>query len=197
MIRIGLTGSIGMGKSTVARMFAAVGIPLFDADAEVRRMQGPDGPLAETIGAAFPNAVRDGQIDRDTLAAIVLADPAKLSALEAIIHPAVAEARDDFIARHKAEPAVLFDIPLLFEIHSEHAYDKVIVVSAPAAVQRERVLRRPGMTEAKLESILARQLPDSEKQQRADFVIDTSGEVAATEAQVRDIIACLGLAGRD
>ena len=197
MIRIGLTGSIGMGKSTVARMFAAAGIPLFDADAEVRRMSGPDGPLAAPIEAAFPAAVRDGQIDRVVLAAIVLADPAKLAALEAIIHPAVDAARTDFIARHKAAPAVLFDIPLLFEIRAEDSYDKVIVVSAPVVVQRERVLRRPGMTEEKLESILARQLPDSDKRKRADFVIDTSGEVAATEAQVRDIIACLGLAERD
>ncbi|MGH6728750.1 MAG: dephospho-CoA kinase [Sphingomicrobium sp.] len=195
MIQIGLTGSIGMGKSTVARMFAAAGIPVFDADAEVRRMNA--GPLAATIGAAFPKAVRNGQIDRDALAGIVLADPAKLARIEAIIHPAVAAARADFIARHEAESAVLFDIPLLFEIHSEDSYDKVIVVTTSATIQRERVLRRPGMTKGKLESILTRQLPDSDKQQRADFVIDTSGELAATEAQVRDIIACLGLPERD
>ena len=197
MIRIGLTGSIGMGKSTAARMFAAAGVPVFDADAEVRRLSGPDGPLVAVIGAAFPAAVRDGQIDRDALAAIVLADPPKLDALEAIIHPAVAAARADFIARHRDEPALLFDIPLLFEINSEDSYDKVIVVSASASIQRERVLRRPGMTAAKLESILARQLPDSDKQERADFVIDSSGDLAATEAQAREIITCLGLARRD
>lgn len=197
MIRIGLTGSIGMGKSTVAEMFAKAGIPVFDADAEVRRMQGPGGSLISAIGAAFPETLVDGNLDRERLAAIVLADPAKLARLESIVHPAVATAREEFIARHRDSPAVLFDIPLLFEAGGERAFDKVIVVSAPAEIQRRRVLERPGMTEAKLASIIARQLPDADKRARADFVIDTATHLSTTEDQVEDIIACLGLAGRD
>ena len=197
MIRIALTGSIGLGKSTVADMFAKAGIPVFDADAEVRRMQGPGGSLVAAIGAAFPAALVDGQLDRDRLAAIVLADPAKLAMLESIVHPAVALARDEFIGRNRASPALLFDIPLLFETGGERQFDKVVVVSAPAEVQRQRVLERPGMTEAKLASILARQLPDADKQARADFVIDTATHLSTTEDQVKDIIACLGLAGHD
>lgn len=194
MIRIALTGSIGMGKSTVARMFASAGVPVFDADAEVRLLQGLDGSLVEAIGKAFPGSVRDGLVDREELAAIVLADPHKLAELEQMVHPAVAAARADFIAHHRDSPALLFDIPLLFETKGEGAFDKVIVVSAPAEIQRQRVLRRPGMTEAKYDSILARQMPDSDKRSRADFVIDTSGEKSATEVQVHDILACLGLA---
>ncbi|MDL2339751.1 MAG: dephospho-CoA kinase [Pseudomonadota bacterium] len=197
MIRIALTGSIGMGKSTVARMFAAAGVPVFDADSEVRRMQGPGGSLVAAIGAAFPGALAGRALDRERLASIVLADPAKLAELEAITHPAVAVARAEFIARNQHEPALLFDIPLLFEIKGEEAFDKVIVVSAPADEQRRRVLKRPGMTEARLAAIRARQLPDADKRGRADFVIDTAGELSTTEAQVRDIIACLGLAARD
>ena len=197
MIRIALTGSIGMGKSTVAEMFAKAGIPLFDADAEVRRMQGPGGSLVSAIGAAFPETLVDANLDRERLSAIVLADPAKLAKLESIVHPAVALAREEFIARHRDSPALLFDIPLLFETGGERAFDKIIVVSAPAEVQRERVLDRPGMTEAKLASIIARQLPDAEKRARADFVIDTATHLSTTEDQVEDIIACLGLAGRD
>lgn len=197
MIRIALTGSIGMGKSTVADMFARAGIPVFDADSEVRRMQGPGGSLVAAIGAAFPAALVDGQLDRERLAAIVLTDPAKLAELESIVHPAVALAREEFIARNRASPALLFDIPLLFETGGERQFDKVIVVSAPAEVQRQRVLDRPGMTVAKLAAILARQLPDADKQARADFVIDTATHLSTTEDQVEDIIACLGLAGRD
>lgn len=197
MIRIGLTGSIGMGKSTVAEMFAKAGIPVFDADAEVRRMQGPGGSLISAIGAAFPETLVDGNLDRERLAAIVLADPVKLARLESIVHPAVATAREEFIARHRDSPVVLFDIPLLFEAGGERAFDKVIVVSAPAEIQRRRVLERPGMTEAKLASIIVRQLPDADKRARADFVIDTATHLSTTEDQVEDIIACLGLAGRD
>lgn len=194
MIRIALTGSIGMGKSTVAEMFSAAGIPLFDADAEVRRLQAPGGSLVEAIGRAFPQAMAGGTLDRERLAAIVLGDSAKLVELEAIIHPAVAAARARFIERHKNEPALLFDIPLLFETGGEKVFNKVVVVSAPAATQRRRVLKRPGMTEARLESILARQLPDTEKRARADFVVDTGTDLSTTKTQVRDIIACLGLA---
>ena len=193
MIRIALTGSIGMGKSTVAKMFADAGVPVFDADAEVRQLQGLDGSLVEAIAKAFPKAMRGNEIDREALAAIVLADPAKLAVLEAITHPAVQSARAAFIARHSNAPALLFDIPLLFETKGEKEFDKVVVVSAPAAIQRNRVLRRPGMTEARFDSILARQMPDSDKRARADFIIDTSGEKSATQAQVRNILSCLGL----
>jgi dephospho-CoA kinase len=193
MIRIALTGSIGMGKSTVARMFVEAGIPLFDADAEVHAMQGPGGALVEPIGARFPAAVQDGVVDRDKLRQRVLDDPAELAALEGIVHPAVNEARERFIARHCDAPALLFEIPLLFETGGDVAFDKIVVVSAPAEVQRARVLSRPGMTPAALDSILARQLPDSDKRARADFVVDTSGELSTTKAQVAEIIACLGL----
>ncbi len=151
MIKIALTGSIGMGKSTVARMFAAAGIPVFDADAEVRAMQGPGGSLVERIGERFPGTVRDGVLDRDKLRQIVLEIPELLARLEAIVHPAVQEAREAFIARNRDAPALLFEIPLLFETGGETAFDKVIVVSAPTEVQRARVLERPGMSAAKLE----------------------------------------------
>jgi dephospho-CoA kinase len=193
MIRIALTGSIGMGKSTVAKMFERAGIPVFDADAVVRRLQADDSSLIAAIGERFPGTVNDGVLDRDALAGQVLGKPGELAALEAIVHPAVHAERGRFLLDNKDAPALLFDIPLLFETHGEHAFDKVIVVSAPAAVQRARVLARDGMSEDKLEAILARQLQDSEKRARADFVIDTGGDLSTTEAQVRDIIACLGL----
>jgi dephospho-CoA kinase len=194
MIRIALTGSIGMGKSTVARMFVEAGIPLFDSDAEVHAMQGPGGALVEPIGARFPGAVQDGVVDRDKLRQRVLDDPAELAALEGIVHPAVKEARERFIARHRDAPALLFEIPLLFETGGDVAFDKIVVVSAPAEVQRARVLSRPGMTPAALDSILARQLPDSDKRARADFVVDTSGLLSTSLALVAVFIACLGLA---
>ena len=194
MIRIALTGSIGMGKSTVAKMFERAGVPLFDADAEVRRLQGPGGALVETIERHFPGSVRDGAIDRDALSAMVLGHPEQLGDLEAIVHPAVERAREQFIADHPGAPALLFDIPLLFETGGEGAFDKVITVSAPAEVQRERVLARPGMTAEKLDAILARQLPDADKRQRSDFVIETGVPLYETERQVEHILACLGLA---
>ncbi|MEO7635319.1 MAG: dephospho-CoA kinase [Sphingomicrobium sp.] len=194
MIRIALTGSIGMGKSTVARMFEAAGVPLFDADVEVRRLQEPGGVLVKPTAALFPAAVRNGAIDRDALGRAVLGDPAALARLEALVHPAVRAARERFIAGHRAAPALLFDIPLLFETAGEHEFDKVIVVSATAEIQRARVLARPGMTTAKFEAIMARQMTDADKVARADFVIDTNGDLSTTQAQVRDIIACLGLA---
>jgi dephospho-CoA kinase len=194
MLRIAITGSIGMGKSTVAKMFADAGIPLFDADAEVRAMQGYGGQLVDSIEARFPGTTRGGAVDRELLAARVLGDRDLLAALEMIVHPAVQQARERFIARHADAPALLFDIPLLFETGGDKAFDKVVVVSAPADVQRERVLGRPGMTPAKFDSLLARQLPDSEKRERADFVVDTSGSLDETRAQVQRILACLGLA---
>jgi dephospho-CoA kinase len=197
MIRIALTGSIGMGKSTVAAMFAEAGIPVFDADAEVRRMQGYGGSLVEEIDRRFPGTMVDGAIDRDLLSARVLADRDALAALEFIVHPAVAMDRDRFIEENRGAPALLFEIPLLYETHGEGAFDKVVVVSAPAEVQRERVLARAGMTADKLDQLLARQLPDAVKRERADFVIETGGSLEETRAQVAAILACLGLpAGR-
>lgn len=194
MIKIALTGSIGMGKSTVAKMFEAAGVPLFDADAVVRRLQGPGGALIEKIGEMFPGCVRCGTLDRECLAEIVLADHSKLAALEAIVHPAVQKWREAFIEEHRDAPAIVFEIPLLFETGGEKNFDKVVVVSAPAEVQRARVLGRQGMTGERLDSILDRQMPDEEKRRRADFVIDTGTDLSTTDTQVREILACLGLA---
>src|SRR4029453_6026699 len=153
MIRIALTGSIGMGKSTVARMFERAGVPVFDADAEVRRLQGQGGALVERIGNRFPGTVRDGVLDRDRLADLVLEHPHQLAQLEKIVHPAVNDARAAFIDKHRDAPALIFEIPLLFETGGQEDVDKVIVVSAPADVQRTRVLKRAGMTREKLDSI--------------------------------------------
>ena len=194
MITLALTGSIGMGKSTVASMFADAGIPIFDADAAVRGLQGPGGRLVPAIEKRFPGITREGAVDRDALSAAVLGDPDELAALEAIVHPAVHHERTRFIVEHGDAPALLFDIPLLFETGGDAAFDKVIVVSAPAAMQRERVLGRFGMTAEKFEQIMARQMPDEEKRARADFVIDTSGPLKDTRRQVEDILTCLGLA---
>ena len=194
MIRIALTGSIGMGKSTVAGMFRDAGIPVFDADAVVRRLQAEHSDVIATIGERFEGTVKDGVLDRDALAAQVLGRPDELAALEAIMHPAVHAERARFLLSHQDKPALVFDIPLLFETHGEEAFDKVVVVSAPPETQRERVLGRPGMTHEKLAAILDRQMPDENKRARADFVIDTGGDLSTTESQVRAIIACLGLA---
>jgi dephospho-CoA kinase len=193
MIRVALTGSIGTGKSTVAKMFATAGVPVFDADAVVRQLQGPGGGLVSKIGELFPGTVRCGTLDRDCLAHIVLADRQKLAALEQLVHPAVREAREAFASAHADAPALVFEIPLLFETGGEKEFDKVIVTSAPSDVQRARVLQRMGMSPAKLESVLARQTPDDEKRRRADFVIDTGADLSTTERQVRDILACLGI----
>ncbi|MCA1654308.1 MAG: dephospho-CoA kinase [Sphingomicrobium sp.] len=191
-LMLALTGSIGMGKSTVAAMFVDAGVPLFDADTEVRRLQS-GGPLVDRIRERWPDTIVNGAVDRDLLGARVLADRDELAALEVIIHPAVQAARADFLNGHRGAPALLFDIPLLFETHGEAAFDKVIVVSAPAAVQRERVMARPGMTIDKYEAFMARQLPDAIKRERADFVIDTGGSLAVTREQIERILACLGL----
>jgi dephospho-CoA kinase len=193
MITIALTGSIGMGKSTVAQMFAQRGIPVFDADAAVRRLQGSGGALVERIEQRFPGTTRDGAVDREALSAAVLGKPQELAALEAIVHPGVHHERTRFIVENGDAPALLFDIPLLFETGGDAAFDKVIVVSAPAELQRARVLARAGMTEAKLDAMLARQLPDEEKRARADFIVDTSGDLSTTARQVDSIIACLEL----
>ena len=195
MIRIALTGSIGMGTSTVAKMFEEAGVPVFDADAVVRALQGPGGGLVEKIGEVFPGCVRSGTLDRECLATIVLSDREKLATLEGLVHPAVREARERFIAGHPDSPVLVFEIPLLFETGGERDFDKVVVVSAPADVQRARVLERPGMSAAKLDLILARQTPDEEKRAKADFVIDTGTDLSTTESQIRDILACLGVTG--
>ena len=193
MIKIAITGSIGMGKSTVAAMFGEAGIPLFDADAEVREMQGVGGKLVDIIESRFPGTTRGGAVDRDLLSARVLGDRDSLAALELIVHPAVIARREAFIADHRAAAALLFDIPLLFETNGECAFDQVIVVTAPADIQRQRVLARPSMTSVKYDQILARQLPDAAKRDRADFVIDTGSDLAATRARVAEILACLGI----
>ena len=195
MIRLALTGSIGMGKSTVARMFEQAGIPVFDADAVVRSLQAQGGELVGTIEQHFPGTTGPEGVDRDALSKVVLADPERLARLEAIVHPAVHRARSRFLLENQDKPALLFEIPLLFETGGHEAFDKVIVVSAPAGIQRERVLARPGMTEEKLDALLARQMPDEEKRRLADFVVDTGGDLSTTESQVRTIISCLGLAG--
>jgi dephospho-CoA kinase len=194
MIRLALTGSIGMGKSTVAAMFERRGVPVFDADAAVRRLQGTGGELVPAIARRFPGTTRDGAVDRGALALAVLGKPEELAALEAIVHPPVAAERARFLIDHAQARTVLFDVPLLFETGGDAAVDQVIVVSAPAEVQRARVLSRPGMTEAKLAAILARQLPDTDKRARADHVIDTGRSLAETEAEVDAILAGLGIA---
>ena len=192
-LKIALTGSIGMGKSTVAAMFVEAGIPLFDADAEVRALQGPQGALVAAIESRFPGTTDSGAVDRERLAARVLGNRDALAALEVLVHPAVLAAREAFLAAHRDAPALLFDIPLLFETGGEGAFDKVIVVFAPNDMQRDRVLARPGMNREKYDAIMARQLPDEEKRASADFVIDTSASLDETRGQVMRILACLGL----
>ncbi|WP_199504226.1 dephospho-CoA kinase [Qipengyuania sp. YIM B01966] len=188
---IGLTGSIGMGKSTVAAMFAAHGVPVFDADAAVRRLQGPGGPLVAPIEAAFPGATGPEGVRREALGAQVFGDPAALARLEAIAHPAVAAERGAFLLEHAGAPLVVFDIPLLFEKGGAALVDEVVVVSAPAEVQRARVIARAGMTPDKFAHILVLQVPDAEKRARADHVIDTGTSLAETEAAVADLISRL------
>jgi dephospho-CoA kinase len=193
MLRLAITGSIGMGKSTVAKMFEQAGVPLFDADRVVRDLQANDPRLIRLIGERFPGTVTKGKLDREALGRVVLSAPLELEALEAIVHPEVQAARARFIESNKAAPALLFDIPLLFETGGETEFDKVIVVSAPVAIQRARVLAREGMTVQKLDAILARQMPDEEKRKLADFVVDTSADLSTTQGQVSEILYCIGL----
>jgi len=188
---LGLTGSIGMGKSTVARMFEDEGVPLFDADAVVHQLQGPEGELVAAIEARFPGTTGETGVNRTALAERVLGEAEALRNLEGLIHPAVARERRAFLARHADQPLVVLDIPLLFEKGGADQVDKIAVVSAPGPVQRERVLARPGMTLAKFCQILALQLPDEEKRARADFVIPTGGSLEETRGKVKEIIACL------
>lgn len=191
MIRLGLTGSIGMGKSTVAGMFRDLDVPVFDADAEVYRLQGPGGAALAAIEAEFPGTTGPRGVDREALSARVIGEDAAMRRLEAIIHPMIAEARAGFLRRHAADRLVVFDIPLLFETGGDRQVDRIAVVSAPEDVQRRRVLAREGMTPAKFAAILARQMPDADKRARADFVIDTGGPLDATRRAVKAIVACL------
>ena len=191
MKTIGLTGSIGMGKSAVAQMFADEGIAVFDADATVRRLQGPGGRLLPAIEAAFPGTTGPHGVDRAELGARVFGDDAAIKRLEAIVHPAVGEERAAFLARHADDDMVVFDIPLLFETGGDRNVDMVVVVSADAATQQARVLARPGMTRERLAEILARQTPDAEKRARADHVIATDCPMDQTRAAVRRVIACV------
>ena len=185
---IGLTGSIGMGKSTVADMFERASVPVFDADAEVRAMQGPGGELLPAIEAAFPGSTGADGVIREALGARVFGDAGQLARLEAIVHPAVAARRVAFLDRHRGSAMVVFDIPLLFEKGGHGSVDTVIVVSAPPDIQRARVLARPGMTPEKFENILALQVPDADKRARADHVIDTGRSLEETEAAVHALI---------
>jgi dephospho-CoA kinase len=185
---LGLTGSIGMGKSTVADMFERLGVPVFDADSEVRRLQGHGGALVAAIEAAFPGTTGPAGVDRARLGAAVFGDSAALGRLEAIVHPAVRAAREAFLRHHSTAPLVVFDIPLLFEKGGAGEVGAVLVVTAPAEVQRARVLARPGMTAERFAQVLALQLPDADKRSRADFVIDTGGSLADTEAAVADLV---------
>jgi dephospho-CoA kinase len=189
---LGLTGSIGMGKSTVAQMLRDLGVPVFDADAAVHRLQGPDGALLPAIEEAFPGTTGAGGVDRPRLGAAVFGDRDKLARLEAIVHPAVAAMRLDFLNENADKPLVVFDIPLLYEKGGAQGLDAVAVVSAPASAQRERVLARPGMTVEKFEQILSLQVPDAEKRERADFVIDTGTSLDTTREQVAGIVAAMG-----
>jgi len=197
MITIGLTGSIGMGKSTTAAMFAAEGAPVYDADAEVHRLQGVGGAAVDAIKAAFPGVVKDGAVDRTALGARVFGNPEALQRLNGIIYPMLGKGRADFFAKAEADGAdiVVLDIPMLFETGGERNMDAVVVVTAPEAVQRERVLARPGYEAARLDAILARQMHDTEKRARAHFVIDTGRGMEAAREQVREVLAILRTAG--
>ena len=187
---IGLTGSIGMGKSTAAAMFEREGVPVFDADAEVHRLQGPGGALVAAIEARFPGTTGPKGVNRQKLGPIVLGNTHELAALEAIVHPAVAKAQRRFLMRHRARDVVVLDIPLLFEKGGWRKVGAIAVVSAPAWMQRKRVMRRPGMTAAKLKAIRRLQVADRVKRARADFIIETGRPKSATHRQIRAIASC-------
>lgn len=191
MIVLGLTGSIGMGKSTTAGMFVEEGVPVHDSDAAVHRLYA--GAAAPLIEARFPGTVSDGVVDRTRLAAAVLNDPQAMKALEAIVHPLVRKDADDFVERNRAEgrSLVVLDIPLLFETGGTERVDRIAVVTASAEEQHRRVLSRPGMSEEKFQAILARQVPDAEKRRRADFIIDTGNGMEPAREAVRSIIETL------
>ena len=197
MFILGLTGSIGMGKSVTARLFAEAGVPVHDADATVHRLY--EGEAVPLIEAAFPGTTSDGKVDRTKLAARVLGDDAAIERLERIVHPLVREAEQRFLAEAgtRGAPVVVLDIPLLFETGGEKRVDAVVVVTAPPDLQRARALERPGMTEAKLDAILGKQMPDSEKRARAHFIVDSSRGLDSARDQVRGILqAVAAIPGR-
>jgi dephospho-CoA kinase len=199
LIVLGLTGSIGMGKSTAAAMVRRLGVPLFDADLVVHRLLAPSGAAVPAVSAVFPGvATEDGGIDRALLGQRVFTNPAALRRLEEILHPMVAAAEKRFLARLRArrEPLAVLDIPLLFETGAERRCDYVLVVSAPALVQRQRVMRRPGMTEIRLNAILRKQMPDHRKRQRADFVVPTGASRGLTLRRLKSIVRLLRNRGR-
>ncbi|MBX6747920.1 MAG: dephospho-CoA kinase [Acetobacteraceae bacterium] len=187
---LGLTGGIGMGKSTAANTFRRLRVPVFDADAAVHRLQGRGGRAVAPIAAAFPGTVKDGRVDREALRRAVLGNPAALARLERIVHPLVRDEERRFLAaaRRRGEPLAVLDIPLLFETHGASRCDKVVVVTAPPAVQHYRVLQRKGMTEERLKAILARQMPDAEKRKRADFVVQTGLSRHHAQRAIRAIV---------
>lgn len=193
MLLVGLTGSIGMGKSETTKMFAALGVPVYDADAAVHALYAAGGAAVEPIGAAFPGVVKDGAIDREELGKRVLGAADELKRLEAIIHPLVGLSQLEFLqkAEKSGAPMVVLDIPLLFETGGEARVDVSVVVSAPADLQRTRVLARPGMTTEKFAAILAKQTPDEEKRKKADFVVDSSQGLEHARADVAAIIEAL------
>ena len=188
--RLGLTGGIGMGKSTAAQMFRDLGHPVWDADAAVHRLYAPGGDAVAPVAAAFPGVLKDGGIDRAALRLVLADSPDGFQTLERIVHPLVAADRAAFIARHDAAPIVVLDIPLLYETGAERGMDGVAVVSAPPAIQRARVMARPGMTEENFQMILSRQMPDSEKRKRADWVIP-SDTMDGARAAIMDICAAI------
>ncbi len=185
---LGLTGSIGMGKSTVATMLRELGVPVFDADAAVHVLQGPGGALLPAIEAEFPGTTGPAGVDRTKLGALVFGEPERLRALERIVHPGVAQMRTEFLNEHAEQALVVFDIPLLFEKTGAKGLDGVIVVSASAEAQRARVLARPGMTPEKFEQILTLQVPDAQKRAQADFLIDTGTDLESTRAAVTAMV---------
>jgi dephospho-CoA kinase len=187
--RLGLTGSVGMGKSTTARLFADAGVPVWDADAAVHRLYAAGGTGAGAVARLVPQAVSEDAVDRSRLRDAIIADPALLARIEASVHPLVAADREAFAEAHADADIVVFDIPLLFETGGDRGLDGVLVVTAPEAVQRARVLARPGMTPEALERILARQMPDAEKRARADFVITTDQGIEAARADVLALLA--------
>ena len=188
MIILGLTGSIGMGKSTTAQLFAEEGVPVYDADAAVHVLY--EGEAASAIEAAFPGTTVNGKVDRNRLSARVVNDPAAMKRLEEIVHPMLGASRQKFLqaAEQSGAPVAVVDVPLLFETGGEKRVDAVVVVTTTPEVQRERILARPNMTDEKLDAILARQMPDAEKRRRANFVVDTSHGLEPVRARIRDIL---------
>jgi dephospho-CoA kinase len=189
MIILGLTGSIGMGKSTTAKLFAEAGVPVYDADATVHRLY--EGEAVAAIETAFPGTTADGKVDRNRLSAQVVHDPAAIKRLEGIVHPMLGTSRQEFLhdAERSGAPVVVVDVPLLYETGGEKRVDAVVVVTTTPEIQRERVLARDNMSGERLDAILARQLPDAEKRKRADFVVDTSHGLDPVRARIRDILS--------